>query len=251
MSPKSQLVVFDFDWSYVDQDTDRYVLEYHYTPLRRELETLSKTKSMQYTDAVAHTVKRLQNEQGITKAQIEEALRDLPVHPAMKRATLGLKAASEPKSSFFLLSNSNQVYIDTILKHHRLTELFDRITTNPSKWDENDKLIINRRISPDATQHGCQVGCSPNMCKGEELDAYIKENGPFDRVIYVGDGGNDFCPILRLRPQDLALVRTHKELEERIAKEGASAGLKCQVKYWGMGWEIEEYFGPGGIGREF
>lgn len=67
----SQLVVFDFDWfvlfffsparsahlltpnrSYVDQDTDRYVLEYHHTPLRRELETLNKTKSMQYTDAV-------------------------------------------------------------------------------------------------------------------------------------------------------------------------------------------------------
>jgi pyridoxal phosphate phosphatase PHOSPHO2 len=34
---------------------------------------------------------------------------------------------------------------------------------------------------------------------GDELDAYIKENGPFDRVCYVGDGGNDFCPILRLR----------------------------------------------------
>jgi hypothetical protein len=34
---------------------------------------------------------------------------------------------------------------------------------------------------------------------GEELEAYLKENGPFDRVIYVGDGGNDFCPLLRLK----------------------------------------------------
>ncbi|KAG6891980.1 hypothetical protein C0993_005303, partial [Termitomyces sp. T159_Od127] len=34
---------------------------------------------------------------------------------------------------------------------------------------------------------------------GEELDAFIKEHGPFDRVVYTGDGSNDFCPILRLR----------------------------------------------------
>ena len=45
------LIVFDFDWSFVDQDTDRYVLEYHFTPLRRKLETL-KNSGMQYTDAV-------------------------------------------------------------------------------------------------------------------------------------------------------------------------------------------------------
>jgi pyridoxal phosphate phosphatase PHOSPHO2 len=35
---------------------------------------------------------------------------------------------------------------------------------------------------------------------GEELDAFLKRNAPaFDRVIYVGDGANDFCPVLRLR----------------------------------------------------
>lgn len=84
----------------------------------------------------------------------------------MKRATLGLKAASSPKSTFFLLSNSNQVYINTILEHHKLTKLFDRITTNPSHWDEKNQLLITRRISPDGPQHTCQVGCSPNMCKG-------------------------------------------------------------------------------------
>ena len=38
------------------------------------------------------------------------------------------------------------------------------------------------------------------MCKGEELDAFLARNGQdFDRVVYVGDGSNDFCPILRMR----------------------------------------------------
>lgn len=36
---------------------------------------------------------------------------------------------------------------------------------------------------------------------GEELEAFLNRSGySFDRVVYVGDGSNDFCPILRLRP---------------------------------------------------
>lgn len=37
---------------------------------------------------------------------------------------------------------------------------------------------------------------------GEELDAFLARHPTtFDRVIYVGDGSNDFCPILRMRRQ--------------------------------------------------
>lgn len=35
---------------------------------------------------------------------------------------------------------------------------------------------------------------------GDELDVFLKKHQPdFDRVIYVGDGANDFCPVLRMR----------------------------------------------------
>ena len=37
------------------------------------------------------------------------------------------------------------------------------------------------------------------MCKGEELEAFLKDKEPFDKMVYIGDGTNDFCPILRLR----------------------------------------------------
>ncbi|KAL7410135.1 phosphatase phospho-type [Mrakia frigida] len=247
-----QLVVYDFDWSFVDQDTDRWILEVLSTPLRRELQTLNEEGKMQYTDIVAHCVAKLQATVGSSRQEIEDALRSLPVHPAMKRAVLALKAASYPQTTLFCLSNSNQVFIDVILKHHNLTDLFTRITTNNSHWNEDGKLIITRRIAPDAPkQHGCKIGCSANMCKGEELEAFLAEKklagDDYSRVIYVGDGGNDFCPLLRLRSTDLALVRKGFELEQRIKKEG---GLKCQVKYWTMGWEIEEHYAEGGIARQ-
>lgn len=79
------------------------------------------------------------------------------------------------------------------------------------------------------------------MCKGEELDAFLARHGPtYDRIIYVGDGTNDYCPALHLRSQDLLLCRSFRGLQKRIAKEG---GLRCQVQYWVGAWEVEEVFG--------
>ena len=105
------------------------------------------------------------------------------------------------------------------------------------------------------------------MCKGEELEAFLKEKERFDKMIYIGDGSNDFCPILRLRAyvslshrsgvpyvmrerlltsfgsrQDVALARLARGLEQRIKSEGQGAGLKCQVQYWEGAWEVEEFF---------
>lgn len=42
-----------------------------------------------------------------------------------------------------------------------------------------------------------------NSCTGEELEAFMARNGgwdSFDKVVYIGDGANDLCPILHLRP---------------------------------------------------
>lgn len=99
---------------------------------------------------------------------------------------------------------------------------FDEIITNPAEFKDSGLLELRRRVAADdKQQHGCKIGCSPNMCKGEsahsqvtrafltpslsigdELDAFVARHGgwdAFDRVIYVGDGGNDFCPLLRMR----------------------------------------------------
>lgn len=82
-----------------------------------------------------------------------------------------------------------------------------------------------------------------NMCKGAELDQWMKANGGWDaynRVSYVGDGGNDFCPIVRMRQGDWALVRKNMELDGRVKEEGKD--LKVDIKRWEGAWEVEEYF---------
>jgi len=236
MPVKTQLFIYDFDWSLADQDSDRWVLEVLEPTIRRKMEDLED--SWQWTDLVAQSMIEL-HAKGFTRKQVEDALRAMPFHPAMVRAVRDTRARTEPESTFFCLSNANEVYISIILEHHGITGLFKEVVTNPATWS-SDLLVVRRRIPPDGPQHSCSVGCSPNMCKGEELDAFLARHGTFDRMTYIGDGSNDFCPILRLRPQDLALVRRGRGLESRIAKEGRSAGLVCQVQYWAGAWEVEE-----------
>lgn len=135
----------------------------------------------------------------------------------MVRGTTALK--SRAKTTFFCLSNANIIFITTILKAcspclplppHPLTistpqskgldKLFDEIVTNPAEWDPSGLLKLRRRVDPAGPQHACKVGCSPNMCKGDELDAFLARHQPaFDRIVYVGDGSNDLCPVLRMR----------------------------------------------------
>lgn len=83
------------------------------------------------------------------------------------------------------------------------------------------------------------------MCKGEELEAFLDRNGgrgAWDRIVYIGDGSNDFCPLLRLTSNDLALVRFDFGLARRIAKEGDAKGMTVPIKYWEGAWQVELAF---------
>ncbi|KAI0694320.1 phosphatase phospho-type [Cytidiella melzeri] len=240
MSVERQLIVFDFDWSLADQDSDRWIFEVLAPDLRRKMKNLKE--EFQWTDLVAQTLREL-HARGGTREDIEGALKIMPFHPAMKRAVQAAKAKANPKSTFLCLSNANSVFINTILKEKGLETLFDQIVTNPAEWESSGLLRVRRRVDPSGPQHECLVGCSPNMCKGEELDAFIAQHQPtYDRIIYIGDGSNDFCPILRMRSQDIVFCRSYRGLQKRIDKEGASCGLKAQVRYWAGAWEAEELF---------
>ncbi|KAI0268767.1 phosphatase phospho-type [Gloeopeniophorella convolvens] len=237
---EKQLVVFDFDWSLADQDSDRWIFEVLAPDLRRKMKTLKD--EIQWTDLVAQSLREL-HARGGTREQIEGALRVMPFHPAMVRGVKDLKAAAAPETTFLCLSNANSVFISTILESKGLQDLFIEIVTNPAEWDAAGLLKLRRRIDPSGPQHACKVGCDLNMCKGEELDAFLARHAVgYDRIIYVGDGSNDFCPVLRLRSQDMVLCRQYRGLEKRIAREGAQEGLKCQVRYWAGAWEVEEIF---------
>ncbi|KAG8975487.1 hypothetical protein FRC05_005556 [Tulasnella sp. 425] len=218
-----QLVIYDFDWSMADQDTDRWIFEVNNIKLRRRMK--DNPDNLQWTDLVAQCCERL-HAAGGTREDIENALRIMPFHPAMIRAIKKLKSDSVPQTTLLCLSNANQVFIDTILGNGDQTAF--------SKFGEESTLMALSTPAKSVAAQTC-----------EELEAYLNRKGSdgfYDRMVYVGDGRNDFCPILRLREQDVVLARVGRGLEERIKEEGAASGLKARVIYWAGAWEVEELF---------
>lgn len=110
---KRQLLISDFDESFSDADTDRWVFEVLSPRLRRKFEDISAEGSMQFTDMCASLLKELHDEEKATPEDILRAQRLVYIHPAMARAAKNLR---ESGTECFLLSNANQVYLQTVLE---------------------------------------------------------------------------------------------------------------------------------------
>ncbi len=97
--------------------------------------------------------------------------------------------------------------MNSILAANDLESQFDRIITNRSEIREGAI-----RVSP-YHELKCER-CPDNLCKQTAIREYSKEKGlEQTRIIYVGDGGNDFCPLLMLSQKDLVFVRKGYRLE--------------------------------------
>jgi pyridoxal phosphate phosphatase PHOSPHO2 len=112
---KTQLLISDFDESFSDADTDRWVFEVLSPKLRRKFEEIGLTNTMQFTDMCASLLVELHKE-GKSPEDIINAQKKVYVHPAMVRGVKNLKSQASPKTECFLLSNSNEVYLKTVLE---------------------------------------------------------------------------------------------------------------------------------------
>ncbi|KAG0278187.1 hypothetical protein BGZ95_004500 [Linnemannia exigua] len=245
------LACFDFDWSLIDTDSDRFVIEYLSPVLRHKLDT----SPMQWTDLQNECLKEY-HDQGGSGQKIRESLTKIPLDSKMIQACQLLHSKGWVLA---IISDANQVYIEGILEHYGIKNLFSAIITNPAFWDVQDRLHIQRLIPADGTPHGCPTGvCSLNICKGQEVDKLLlnlnsgttgstviasldKAAAPL-RMLYVGDGRNDYCPALRMNSsEDIYFVRKGRSLEKYLNKAESpeiQKAILSRIVYWDRAGEI-------------
>lgn len=105
-----------------------------------------------------------------------------------------------------ILSDANTYTINRILEQHGVQHLFTEVVTNRGHWDQDRRLCVEGYIREGVdAPHGCETtssktgkkSCAPNLCKGKEIRRMMKEK-KYERVVYIGDGANDFCPACEL-----------------------------------------------------
>ncbi|MBA0867091.1 hypothetical protein Goshw_027106 [Gossypium schwendimanii] len=233
MAASDIVVIFDFDKTIIDCDSDNWVVdELGATELFNQL-----LPTMPWNSLMDRMMKE-QHSQGTTVEDIAAVLKRTPIHLQIIEA---IKSVHALGCDLKIVSDANTFFIDTILEHHGLQECFSEINTNPGFVDEQGRLRIFPHHDFTKSSHGCDhPSCPPNMCKGiviEKIQASLSMEDQKKTIIYLGDGLGDFCPSLKLGDGDYVMPRKDFPVWDLICKNRSL--IKAQIYEWSDGEEFK------------
>ncbi|CAK8535898.1 unnamed protein product [Lathyrus sativus] len=230
MANSNIVVIFDFDKTIIDCDSDNWVVdELGFTDLYNQL-----FPTMPFNNLMDRMMMELHSN-GKTIEDIVEVLKRVPVHATMIPA---IKAANALGCDLRIVSDANTFFIETILKKFGIRECFSEINTNPGYVDEEGRLRVLPYHNLNQPPHRCNL-CPTNICKGLIINR-IQDSFPCEenkRFIYLGDGSGDYCPSLNLKEKDFVMPRKNFPVWDLICKDRSL--VKAQIYEW-SDWEEQE-----------
>lgn len=224
--PQRSLTALDFDLTLIQQDS--YLAVSRLLTQRLNRDEMPNNSWMVY---IRHVLKMLMLHDRIDAKTIGEKVRHLPPVPGMMRLLLRLSRV--PGMDMCIISDANCYFINEWLDAHGLTSYFQNIYTNPATVLDSGEL----RVYPYEHQTDCN-NCPINLCKGGVM-RLLMADGNYNRIIYVGDGLNDLCPILQLGVKDIACIRRGFTLHRSLPKFRNK--MKCRVISWRDGHELLDH----------
>uniref|UniRef100_A0A7I4BDY8 Uncharacterized protein n=1 Tax=Physcomitrium patens TaxID=3218 RepID=A0A7I4BDY8_PHYPA len=175
---------------------------------------------------------------GRTLKDIDMCLQMAPMEQEM---VTSVKFAAELGCELQIISDANSHFIKVILEKHCLQSYFTKVHTNPALVAENGALRVLPSHPENNPPHGCKL-CPPNMCKGLILDSVRlgSSENLNKRVIYIGDGGGDYCPSLKLIHGDHILARHGFPLLKFLKANIGS--VKANLHEWTTARDVEKLF---------
>jgi len=228
---KAGLVAFDFDQTILKANTDHEVINMIEGDMPEEVAKLYQDDN--WTDYMQAVFKLLYS-RNIKKNEMAAVLESLQFCEGMPQL---LKSLVDNNYEVIIISDANTWFISYILNYHGLDSYVSAIFTNPAHFD--DQGLLN--IAWFHVQDWCKLS-NVNICKGQVLEDYIvrrqSERVVFKRLVYVGDGSNDFCPALKLKQGDIVCPRIGYKLAKCLDE---SDKVKASVCPWAKGSEISKF----------
>ncbi|KYM77891.1 PREDICTED: pyridoxal phosphate phosphatase PHOSPHO2 [Atta cephalotes] len=228
---RNVLVAFDFDHTICDGNTDLVVQNLLPIEIPKDLHNLRKSSGwIVYMSKIFE----LLHENSVRSHQIANVIIGIPEVAGMQKLLTSLHGNGH---EIIIISDSNSVFIDSWLRSRQLNQVVSHVFTNPARYDK-DKL----RVDPYHIQDTCKMSAA-NLCKGQILMDYIqdkhKQGKSYEKIVYVGDGRNDLCPILRLSETDLACPRKGYSLIDRLNELSTSMSTKAKIVPWEDGTDLQ------------
>ncbi|XP_070582326.1 phosphoethanolamine/phosphocholine phosphatase isoform X1 [Erythrolamprus reginae] len=196
------LLVFDFDETIVNENSDDSVVQA--TPEKKLPESIRQTFREGFYNEYMQRVLKYLGDQGVKMSDFKAVYEKIPLSPGMQKL---FQFLSKHQNHFeiILISDANMFGIECSLKAAGAHSLFRKIFSNPSSFDKTGYFVLGPYHS-----HNCPR-CPLNMCKQKILVEYLEERAQegrqFERIFYVGDGANDFCPSMAMKSSDVAFPR--------------------------------------------
>ncbi|EKF39140.1 hypothetical protein MOQ_000642 [Trypanosoma cruzi marinkellei] len=243
---QSFLVVFDLDHTVVDCNTDEVVPEYlGRGEFQRSL--LGADKPMQSTnlvDTVLAPFSREQLGEAVAKSVImddgmPDVFRFLLLQQQQNSASVEA-VANAVHVEIAIASDANLLFIENVIKHHipfarhAISQIHSNSFHDVFDGGELRRCRIDWYESAGHNCPCCNLSKRPNMCKSRIIARLLHASRLVDpTVIFIGDGANDFCPVLNLlRPRDYLFARRGFPIHRLLSDEQSAVGGCCRIDLW-------------------
>ena len=230
------LVVFDFDHTIVDANSDIHVNKLFPSDEQRLIAEKNCSQFKCWTDRMQEIFRYLQKHQ-IKENDYAQNMQEMVLTNGFSHLIEYLH--SLPNSHLIIASDSNLFFINTILKHNNLDQAFKDIFTNPAYFSQDEQCLIIQQYG----QQTCST-CPSNMCKREIVERYLRSKFTEETpVIFIGDGHNDVCAAKYLKKGDLVCARSGYRMAKELKQEEELGTHKLQAEYfeWNDGKDIEDF----------
>ena len=218
MAEVKTLFVFDFDHTLIQENSDTFVLSLCGAELREQL-LASRGAFGGWTNFMDHAFSLIHG-QGRTKEEILDHMKKIRFYDQALKAVHAIHESET--ADCIIVSDSNTIFINTTIEECGVKGFFSAVFSNPAHFDMNDRLHVRAYHS-----HSCErCKGAPNLCKGHVVEEYRQLHTGYDRVVYIGDGRNDYCPCLTLTQKDVVICREGYALAELL---GQSTSCRARV----------------------
>ncbi len=166
-------------------------------------------------------------DENIELNQIKEIIDKCELNPGFTEL-FDLIKENKDKFDCIIVSGANTLFVKWIIEKNGLSDIFIDFFSNIAEPCAENLIKIEQ-----ANYHSCNT-CDESMCKKLIVEEYIV-NKQYDRLLYLGDGSNDYCPATMFREKDYLFPRENFALFNKLYKKNFINQLKCNVIPWKSG----------------